>query len=90
MSNPITTKDASRSSQAARARTSDGFRPFYVTSLVRESARVLSVHLVPCDGTAPPPWRPGQCVQVWLRDSDGDVVRSYSISGTDGQGCGSL
>jgi ferredoxin-NADP reductase len=57
-----------------------GFRPFRVTGLVRESARVVSVHLAPGDGLAGPRWLPGQSVRVRLPDGDGGVERSYSIS----------
>ena len=68
------------------ASTPDGFRPFYVTRLVRESARLLSLHLAPSDGTAAPRWWPGQCVQVRLRNGDSDVAGNYSISSPDCQG----
>jgi MOSC domain-containing protein YiiM/ferredoxin-NADP reductase len=57
-----------------------GFRSFTVTRLVRESADVVSVHLVPADGSPPPSWRPGQFVPVRLRDENGTVVRSFSLS----------
>ncbi|MGY1693684.1 MOSC domain-containing protein [Geodermatophilus sp. SYSU D00814] len=66
--------------QAAADPAYPGFRPFTVTRVVRESALVVSVHLVPGDSGAAPPWLPGQYVSVRLTDADGPVVRSYSLS----------
>jgi ferredoxin-NADP reductase/MOSC domain-containing protein YiiM len=60
------------------------FRAFTVTRLVHESAHVLSVHLTPADGAAMPSWQPGQFVPVRLWDAAGAVVRSYSLSGSQG------
>ncbi|MGY1642620.1 MOSC domain-containing protein [Geodermatophilus sp. SYSU D00703] len=70
--------------QAASEPAYPGFRPFTVTRVVRESARVVSVHLAPRDGGTTPSWLPGQYVSVRLRDADGPVVRSYTLSAPPG------
>ncbi len=66
--------------QAADGPAYPGFRPFAVARVVAESAHVVSVHLVPGDGGPAPPWLPGQYVSLRLTDTDGPVVRSYSLS----------
>jgi MOSC domain-containing protein YiiM len=57
-----------------------GFRSFTVTRLVHESAHVVSVFLAPAHPSEVLEWQPGQYVPVRLRDSDGSVVRTYSLS----------
>lgn len=57
-----------------------GFRDFTVTRVAHESLDVVSIHLAPADGSAAPTWLPGQYVPVRLRDEEGTVVRSYSLS----------
>ena len=63
-----------------------GFRPLAVTSIARESASVVSVHLADPGGAAVPAALPGQFLTVRLPVSAGGppLLRSYSLSGTPG------
>ena len=67
-------------SQPASSPAYPGFRRFTVTWIVPESIHVVSVHLVPAEGSSAPSWLPGQYVPVRLGDAEGTVVRSYSLS----------
>ena len=60
-----------------------GMRPMRVSAIDRESATVVSVHLVPLDGEPAVPARPGQFLTVRLRaDPDAaPLLRTYSLSG---------
>ena len=59
-----------------------GFRPFTLREKIRESEDVASFHLVPQDGRALPPYRPGQylTVRLTIPGVERPVVRSYSLS----------
>ena len=60
-----------------------GFRPFRVAGLDRETATVISIHLVPVQREPVSPPQPGQFVTVRLRpDATSEpLLRSYSLSG---------
>lgn len=58
-----------------------GWRDLKVVRRVRESATVVSLHLAPADGGAPPPFEPGQFLTFRLAGPDGrPLARNYSIS----------
>jgi ferredoxin-NADP reductase/MOSC domain-containing protein YiiM len=62
-----------------------GFRPFRVSSKVRESSDVISVALEPADGQPIATALPGQFVVVRLNPpSASALMRSYSLSGEPG------
>jgi ferredoxin-NADP reductase/MOSC domain-containing protein YiiM len=66
-----------------------GFRRFTVSSIDRESAEVISVHLVPVDHGAYSPAPPGQFLTIRLQPDRkaAPLLRSYSLSGPpDGDG----
>ncbi|SFH74539.1 pyridoxamine 5'-phosphate oxidase family protein [Albimonas pacifica] len=65
-----------------RWRAEEGLR-LRVTGRTRESADVVSFHLAPADGAAPPPFRPGQHLPVALSipGQAAPARRSYSLSG---------
>ncbi len=60
-----------------------GFRPFTVDRIDRESASVISIHLVPAEHEPTRPAQPGQFVTVRLRPEAeaAPLLRSYSLSG---------
>jgi MOSC domain-containing protein YiiM/NAD(P)H-flavin reductase len=60
-----------------------GFRPFRVRSIERESTAVISIVLEPTDGQPAPPGAPGQFVTLRLRPKAIAtlVTRNYSLSG---------
>lgn len=62
-------------------------REYRVRERVRESADVISFHLVPRDPGPPPEFEPGQHLPLQLRveGSDLPVKRSYSLSGGPGE-----
>ena len=59
-----------------------GFKPFRVIRKVSESDVTASFYLEPVDGTALPPFLPGQYVSLRVRvpGFDHDQVRQYSVS----------
>jgi nitric oxide dioxygenase len=60
-------------------------RPMRVTEVVRESANVLSIRLVPADGQPLPAFRPGQYVSVAVDLPGGrHQLRQYSLSDKPG------
>jgi nitric oxide dioxygenase len=62
-------------------------RPMEVTEVVRESANVLSIRMVPFDDTPLPGFKPGQYVSVAVDFADGRrQLRQYSLSDKPGIG----
>ena len=57
-----------------------GMRRFVVERRVPESAEITSFHLVPADGGAVPPHRPGQYIGLRLEIDGEEVRRNYSLS----------
>jgi ferredoxin-NADP reductase/MOSC domain-containing protein YiiM len=66
-----------------------GFEPLKVSSIDRESATVISLHLTPTAGAVPVERpRAGQYLTLRLRANGADappVIRSYSLSSIDGE-----
>ncbi len=63
----------------------EGFRPFRVTGVDRETATVTSLQLAASDGSALPSPLPGQYLTIKLVLASGQVVvRNYSLSGPPG------
>ena len=60
-----------------------GWRRLRVTAIDHESDSVISIRLVPADGTPATPARPGQFLTVRLRPDPGaaPLLRTYSLSG---------
>ncbi|UWQ86310.1 2Fe-2S iron-sulfur cluster-binding protein [Leisingera caerulea] len=58
-----------------------GFRRFRVAEKRRESSIISSFDLVPVDGEALWPARPGQYLTLRVPTEDGPVLKTYSISG---------
>jgi ferredoxin-NADP reductase/MOSC domain-containing protein YiiM/ferredoxin len=60
-----------------------GLRPFKVTSIERESADVISIHLSPAEDAAHSPAKPGQFLTVRLQPDPeaAPLLRTYSLSG---------
>lgn len=64
-----------------------GARPFRVADKVRESAEIVSFHLVPVDGGAVVDFQPGQYIGLRLLLDGNEVRRNYSLSrAADGVG----
>ncbi|MFD5115861.1 MOSC domain-containing protein [Streptomyces sp. NPDC058391] len=63
-----------------------GFRPLRVAGIQAESRSVFSLSLAAADGSALPPWEPGQAVTLRLQPEGGaaPLIRSYSLSGPPG------
>jgi ferredoxin-NADP reductase/MOSC domain-containing protein YiiM len=63
-----------------------GFRPFRVSTVDRESATVVSIHLVPADDERVAGAAPGQFVTIRVRPGAdaAPLLRSYSLSGPPG------
>ncbi|WP_254552792.1 molybdopterin-dependent oxidoreductase [Kitasatospora sp. MMS16-BH015] len=57
-----------------------GTRPFTVAALETDGEGVRTIRLEPADGTAPPPYRPGQHIVVASPDLPG-LTRTYSLTG---------
>ena len=72
----------------AAERLRDTWRPHRVARVVQESATVRSLHLVPADGGALPPWQAGQALPVRLRvpGRAEPVVRAYTVSSAPSDG----
>ena len=58
----------------------DAFRRFSVVRKHREAEGITSFHLVPADGAALWPARPGQYLTLRLPVPGGPVLRTYSVS----------
>ena len=64
-----------------------GARPFRVADKVRESAEIVSFHLVPVDGEPVVDFTPGQYIGMRLLLDGAEVRRNYSLSrAPDGRG----
>jgi ferredoxin-NADP reductase/MOSC domain-containing protein YiiM len=64
-----------------------GFRPLRVTAVTRESDDIRSFTLEAADGSALPPFLPGQHIVLRLRTGSGpSIMRIYSLSGAPGAG----
>lgn len=62
-------------------------RPMQVTEVVRESANVLSIRMIPADATPLPDFKPGQYVSVAVDLANGRrQLRQYSLSDKPGTG----
>ncbi|OLO04049.1 NO-inducible flavohemoprotein [Salinicola socius] len=62
-----------------------GFKSFTVERRQVESDNIVSLTLVPTDGSTPPAHLPGQYVSVRLQDADGNTaMRNYSLSNAPG------
>lgn len=62
-------------------------RPMQVTEVVRESANVLSLRMIPADATPLPDFKPGQYVSVAVDLANGRrQLRQYSLSDKPGIG----
>ncbi|HEX8787372.1 MAG TPA: globin domain-containing protein [Telluria sp.] len=62
-------------------------RPMQVTEVVRESANVLSIRMIPADATPLPDFKPGQYVSVAVDLANGrHQLRQYSLSDKPGIG----
>lgn len=59
-----------------------GFRALKVVAKVPESSLITSFHLQAADGSALPPFRPGQFLVFRIPSGDGTVLRNYSLSGS--------
>jgi len=59
-----------------------GFKEFLVSQKVRESATIVSFHLVPTDGRMLPDFLPGQFLSVKLKapQDPNEQIRQYSLS----------
>ncbi|MGO2009351.1 molybdopterin-dependent oxidoreductase [Vreelandella alkaliphila] len=70
--------------QDTRRRTWEGFRPFKVRTLRRETADVLAVELATPDGSLLPDYLPGQHITLCLNKGSDDqqLVRAYSLTGS--------
>ncbi|MCC2974852.1 NO-inducible flavohemoprotein [Massilia sp. IC2-476] len=61
-------------------------RAMRVTEVKRESENVISIRLIPADGAALPPFKPGQYVSVAVDFADGHrQLRQYSLSDANGK-----
>ena len=65
-------------------RPSGGFRDFRIVGKTVESSLITSFHLEAADGSALPPFRPGQFLVLKIPSGDpkGHVLRNYSLSGS--------
>lgn len=62
-----------------------GFKPFTIVRRERESDTIVSLYLVPADGSEPPAHLPGQYVSIRVQDADGHTaMRNYSLSNAPG------
>lgn len=66
----------------------EGFRPFVVNKVVRESSVITSYYLVPQDGKPISDYLPGQyiSVQFQMKDETYTHIRQYSLSDAPGNG----
>lgn len=63
----------------------ESFRQFEVFQKVRENDIITSFYLRPVDGGALASFRPGQYLTFRLPGPDGPIIRTYSLSGAEGE-----